>query len=719
MAFTPERVRTQLSDERPDALLRSALEKIVYFEARSGQLSQELKAAREEADRLRAELASAGQREIELRREQASYEVRLGRAHAEREELAKLHEALKRERAALMGRILEASRIHEAGREELDSGFDLASFIAELRSEALRAPPDMASARMLGGFGRIEAQGQGASNGSSNGSSNGAYASCQAANGSAQGHGSSQSARGSSQSAAGASLQSSASAQNGQNAGLDASRAQGASAQAALVSAVSSTSVSSGASVEVAVEQPEFAFAMVGAGVRSMPQAMNVAPPMSSQDVRAALQEAVSSSKPPESPAPAGGFFARSSTYSSVTQHAVRFRGEGRLGVNAMDMQELAAGTRFAGRSEETLFGFSVRELSAPDPTARLRAAERLRSLGEAAATPALVTALNAEEEPRVQVALLAALADLGTPASVEMVTAKLSSASPEVRIASLKALLTLDPTQAGPHLSAAVKDPDPAVRRRASLLALSLPAEAALKLSEVAMRDTDAEVRRLAALALGASSGEAARSRLLELMRDREREVRHAAAQSLSRILGEDVLPVVSMDETQRRRELRRLATLPVRPVRASAPIQLPAAPKAERAPSLEVTRQETAAAWRPAAPAAAASRPAAPAAVASRPAASAAAAPRPAASAAAASRPAAPAAAAPRAAQPEPRTGPSIEPLCGQILTELRVSIRGRMIDDLSRSTGEPADRVEEACALLAARGTATRRGVKYFIA
>src|SRR5687768_9666471 len=99
-------------DERPDALLKSALEKIVYFEARSEQLVNDLKASRAEVERLKHDLGGAAQREIELRRKIAELEVRANRAHAEREELTRLNEALRAERADLLGKVLEASRIH-------------------------------------------------------------------------------------------------------------------------------------------------------------------------------------------------------------------------------------------------------------------------------------------------------------------------------------------------------------------------------------------------------------------------------------------------------------------------------------------------------------------------------------------------------------------------------------------------------------------------------
>ena len=69
----------------------------------------------------------------------AELEVELGRSHRDREEAARVLDAMRAERAGLMGKVLEASRIQgkEAG---LD--FDLAGFISDLRAEAiaLRTP---------------------------------------------------------------------------------------------------------------------------------------------------------------------------------------------------------------------------------------------------------------------------------------------------------------------------------------------------------------------------------------------------------------------------------------------------------------------------------------------------------------------------------------------------------------------------------------------------
>lgn len=416
-----------MSQERPDALLKSALEKIVYFEARATQLTNDLSTACAERERLRADLAQASQREIDLRRVIAELEVRATRAHAEREESAHLAEALRRERAELLGKILEASKLNHADGHD---PFNLASFISELRSEVLlRREQDEANGTPL------------------------------------------------------------------------------------LVNAPVEALVA-------AAEEPEPSF---------------------------------------------------------ITKEAEKLESQGRLTVSKDELASLERAFPFPGRSEETLFGFSVRELTAPDPSARARAAERLTALAHPAAAPALATALHAETEAVVKVALLNALSTLAKVEAVPVIVPQLSAPAAEVRIAALKALLKLDPTQAGPHLAGAVKDPDPAVRRRASLLALGLRGPAALELGETAIRDENPDVRSLAALVLGASGMESARPWLMQAMRDPELRVRRSASQALSRQLGQDVSQLVELDEAQRRREVRRLAQVPSNPVKAKVVAALP----------------------------------------------------------------------------------------------------------------------------------------------
>jgi hypothetical protein len=562
-----------VSDERPDALLKSALEKIVYFEARAEQLHHELLSTREELEHLRRELTQSEERELALRREVAELEVRLGRLGADRDELTRLNQALRTERSQLLGKLLEASRIRTSDRREEEDedglGIDLASFISQLRSEALGRP-----------------------------------------------------------------------------------------AEALTVPAQSALAYPWPAQAEV--EAPAPALAVVGAS-------------------------------------------AATASVSPVVQHAQRLFLEGRLAVSPGQMAELAGG------HDETLFGFSVRELSAPDATSRVRAAERLKALGQPAAAPALATALHAEKDPLVQVALLAAFAEVGKEEGVLVVSPLLASTVPEVRIAALKALLTLAPREAAPHLAQAVKDPDRSVRRRASLLALGLEGEGARRLGEEAIHDADPEVRSLAALALGAGSGESARMMLLEALKDPEVRVRRSAAQSLSRILGQDVSSVVDMDEGRRRREIRRLAALPVQPVRASLSAKAPPPPRVVEPAPVAPPAPAPAPVVQAARPSAAAPAHRAPAPAATAPAQVARAATAP----AQAARAAAPA----RASRPAPAS--PVEALCGPLMSEIRVAIRGRSLGELASGLSASPQLAEEALALLVARGAIIRRGHKYFAA
>nr|WP_242589064.1 HEAT repeat domain-containing protein [Corallococcus macrosporus] len=431
-------------------MLKSALEKIVYFEARAQQLHGELASARDELTHLKEDLAEAHQRELDLRRELAELEVKSGRAQTEREELNRVNHALRLERDQLMAKLLDASRIHSSGQaravadDDADElGFDLASFISQLRSEVIL--------------------------------------------------------RG---------------------------------------------------------DVPAVRTPYSGPAV-----------PLKSAEPAVPWTERPPAPIPPR--APSASSSAAESGLSPVAREAQRLHSEGRLRVSAEQMAELSG--HAGSTTDETLFGFSVRELSAADAAARVRAAERLKALAHPAAAPALAAALHAETDATAQVALVQAFAGLCREEGASVVSPLLSSPVPEVRIAALKALLVLAPKDAAPHLAQAMKDSDRSVRRRASLLALGLEGETARRLGEDAIHDTDPEVRALAALALGAGRGENARTLLLGALDDSEARVRKAAAQSLSRILGHDVSAVVALDDAHRRREIRRLATLPVKPVRAT----------------------------------------------------------------------------------------------------------------------------------------------------
>src|SRR5262249_18477871 len=124
-------------------------------------------------------------------------------------------------------------------------------------------------------------------------------------------------------------------------------------------------------------------------------------PPASSAPDRSIAPSPPIRAPAPAAPIPASAPAAAASgrtpeMIAATTREAERLLQQGRLSVPVVPRY-----------SEESLFGFSVRELSSPDPTARVRAAERLRILGERAAAPALAAALHAERDPLVLTALL------------------------------------------------------------------------------------------------------------------------------------------------------------------------------------------------------------------------------------------------------------------------------------------------------------------------
>src|SRR5512133_538644 len=104
----------------PEGILRSALEKIVFFECRVSQLESELAAARASAERARGDAARAERRGIEL--EQALAAERGGRADAERqaEESGDRVRLLEAERERLLGGLVDRARV--SGAAEADSG---------------------------------------------------------------------------------------------------------------------------------------------------------------------------------------------------------------------------------------------------------------------------------------------------------------------------------------------------------------------------------------------------------------------------------------------------------------------------------------------------------------------------------------------------------------------------------------------------------------------
>ena len=568
-----------MSDGRAEALLRSALEKIVYFEARQETLQADTATLRSEGDALRADLAAASQREVELRRRVAELEVELGRAHRDREESARVLDAMRAERAGMMGKVLEAARI-----QGTDVDFDLAGFISSLRAEALAV--------------RAEAP----------------------------------------------ALETVAVHADAPRAGMATpTPTPPAGLSGGVRPPIRASSPSSGSPLRNGAPEPA-----------APPSPLRPAPPPA--------REAPAAPPAPPPPTTAASILA-------ITREAERLFEAGRLAVPPSPRL-----------GEESLFGFSIRELSSPDPTARCRAAERLRALGDRAAAPALAVALHAERDDTVLVGLLEAFRSLGTREGAAVVEPLLGAPEPAVRIAALRAITHLDPDAAPAHLSRAAHDPDASVRRRTALLAVSLGQERMLELERQVSRDPDPEVRRLAVLAAGAAGGEQARSRLLGALEDSDLGVRRAAARSLSGILGIDVGHVATLSDEERRREVRRLANVPPVPLANRArTIQRPAPAPLVREPEPEADDQVGTV------------EDSAPAHI-------------------------------EVSLPPTPREPGELhadEALCVQISSELRTSMRGRTVQDLARELGVTDERVIEAAALLTARGQVIRRGAKLFVA
>ena len=266
--------------------------------------------------------------------------------------------------------------------------------------------------------------------------------------------------------------------------------------------------------------------------------------------------------------------------FASAEQAATALADAGRIGITEADRETLKAAARFETRSEETLFALSLRELSAADPVARSRAAQRLQSLSARAALPAVAAALNAEQVPEVLCALLQVCGAAGEGSVLPIVQARLSHDSVEVRLAALEACVHLKDS---PALTQAMDDDASRVRRRAAILASALPDAAAVL--ERAARDADPSVRRVAALGLASRGGESAVVVLLAALDDPDQSVRRAAAKGLSSALGPEVFAVADLEQARRHREIRRLAGQPrvEQPpppqIRASEPVEVASA--------------------------------------------------------------------------------------------------------------------------------------------
>jgi hypothetical protein len=365
----------------------------------------------------------------------------------------------------------------------------------------------------------------------------------------------------------------------------------------------------------------------------------------------------------------------RTSGFESAEQAAESFAAEGRLGVGEPELEALCASARFETRSEETLFTLSLRELSASDPASRARAAQRLKALGPRAALPAVAAALNAERDKDVRCALLEVMGAAGDQSVLPLVQPHLGAESIEVRLAALETAVRLGQTEA---LERALKDSSPLVRRRAAVLASGqhrMPA-----VLERACRDADASVRRVAVLGLGTGPGTAAEAALLGALDDADASVRRAAAKGLSRTFGAEVYAIADLDPARRRREIRRLASLPKE--------QRVAIARAAR--STFAAARATAAHPPEAAPPAPAPQPH-PTTEASLP--------------------------APTAPEPTAKA-PELAALEEEVLGRIYASLRGQSQDDLARAIGKEPELVLAAALALERQGRLVRRGQRYFV-
>ncbi len=153
----------------PEELLRGALEKIVFFECRLGQMEAELQAARDLAAREKEAAAEARLRAVELETALARARGDLQAASARDAEQGERVRLLETERERFLSGLVDRARIANAPRGGADGalrggasapeasdgaadadGPDLAGFIAELRSEIERLRPWKAAAEKAG-----------------------------------------------------------------------------------------------------------------------------------------------------------------------------------------------------------------------------------------------------------------------------------------------------------------------------------------------------------------------------------------------------------------------------------------------------------------------------------------------------------------------------------------------------------------------------------------
>jgi polyhydroxyalkanoate synthesis regulator phasin len=241
----------------------------------------------------------------------------------------------------------------------------------------------------------------------------------------------------------------------------------------------------------------------------------------------------------------------------SVSTLAERFDKSGRL--NVIPTEASRNVEQFATRAERSLYESAVEDLKSADPERRKRAADCLRALGLRDASSLIIAVLNRESDPAVKVALLSALASVGEPSAAAVAIRELADPRPEVRVAAIDAAASLAKEHAEPALIGVLNDPNSVVRRRAVLLLSFITSNTATNALISMMSDRDAGVARIAAQALSGRSDIQSQSALIKSLNHQEISVRQCAADAVMSWSGEMVDPNASAVE--RRRAARRVA--------------------------------------------------------------------------------------------------------------------------------------------------------------
>jgi HEAT repeat protein len=246
-----------------------------------------------------------------------------------------------------------------------------------------------------------------------------------------------------------------------------------------------------------------------------------------------------------------------SSASISVSTLAERFEKSGRL--NVIPAETNRSAEQFTTRAERSLYESAVEDLKSIDPDRRKRAADCLRALGLHDAASLIIATLKCESEPAVKVALLCALSSVGEPSAAAVAIRELADPRPEVRVAALDTTAALAKEHAEPVLVGALNDPNSVVRRRAVLLLSFVTSTTATNALISMVSDRDAGVARIAAQALSGRPDIQSQSALIKTLNHQEVTVRKCAADAVMSWSGEVIDPNAS--SVDRRRAARRVA--------------------------------------------------------------------------------------------------------------------------------------------------------------